>query len=90
MSPVQGDNHETGLAPLIREAADRQTEALRHHREPEIAFTEAAAQSEILQAQDRRTEPAAGSLEDSIRAALAYKRRGAPASAPAPWLSRAS
>ncbi|MFI6730626.1 hypothetical protein NRF20_06115 [Streptomyces sp. R-74717] len=69
--------HESGLAPLIRKAADRQTQTLRHHREPEKNFTEPAAQAELLQtqAQQRRTEPD-GTLEDSIRNDLAHRRRG--------------
>ncbi|MFB7918104.1 DUF721 domain-containing protein [Streptomyces sp. NPDC056061] len=74
-----GGTRETGLTPLIREAADRQTEALLRSREPEHAFTEPAAQEEILQAQARqRPAQPDGTLEDSIRAALAYKRRGTP------------
>ncbi|MFF3731235.1 hypothetical protein ACFYXM_13185 [Streptomyces sp. NPDC002476] len=66
-----------GLTPLIREAADRQTAALRQRREPEEALTEIAAQEEILRTQalarQRRTRPD-GTLEDSIRAALWWAR----------------
>ncbi|MDK0524856.1 DciA family protein [Streptomyces sp. ML-6] len=40
-----GGASETALAPLIREAADRQTQALLQNREPEAAFTEIAAQN---------------------------------------------
>ncbi|MFE7616843.1 DUF721 domain-containing protein, partial [Streptomyces sp. NPDC057496] len=43
-----GGPPETGLTPPIREAADRQTQALLQNREPEAAFTEIAAQEEIL------------------------------------------
>ncbi|MFB7852415.1 DciA family protein [Streptomyces sp. NPDC056053] len=72
-----GSTCETGLAPLIRGAADRQTQALLRNREPEAAFTEIAAQEEILRTRQRRTGHD-GTLESSIRAALTYKRRGAP------------
>ncbi|MGW1355404.1 hypothetical protein ACWCQE_40130 [Streptomyces sp. NPDC002409] len=86
-----GGTCETGFAPLIREAADRQTQALLQNREPEAAFTEVAAQEEILRIRQARTGHD-GTLESSIRAALAYKRRGAPEPAPAPAarLARAS
>ncbi|MGW7283900.1 DciA family protein [Streptomyces sp. NPDC054847] len=63
------------LAPAARAAIERQNQALRARREPETAFTEAAAQADILCAQDDR-QPAAGTLEASIRAALAYKHTG--------------
>ncbi|MFB7853331.1 hypothetical protein ACFC34_40875 [Streptomyces sp. NPDC056053] len=58
-------------------------------REPEHTFTEIAAQEEILRTRQRRTGHD-GTLEASIRAALAYKRRGAPEPAPAARLARAS
>ncbi|MDK0525044.1 DciA family protein [Streptomyces sp. ML-6] len=72
---ASGGAHETGLAPLIREAADRQTQALRQRREPEAAFTEIAAQEEILQTRQERMCPS-DSLQASIRAARIYKRSG--------------
>ncbi|MFF3735188.1 DciA family protein [Streptomyces sp. NPDC002476] len=85
-----GGTRETGLIPRIREAADRQTQALLQRREPEHAFTEVSAQEEILQAQARqRPAQPDGTLEDSIRTALAYKRRGAPVPAAASQLSQA-
>ncbi|MFB7916720.1 hypothetical protein [Streptomyces sp. NPDC056061] len=80
-----GGTRETGLAPCIREAVDRQTQALLQRREPEYAFTEVSAQEEILQAQARqRPAQPDGTLEDTIRTALTYKRRGIPAARPSP------
>ncbi|MGW2183951.1 DUF721 domain-containing protein [Streptomyces sp. NPDC001732] len=90
-----GGTPKTGLTLLIREAATRQTQALRRNREPEVVFTEIAAQEEILRTRQRRTGHD-GTLEASIRAALTYKRRGAPGpgtparAARASWPSRNS
>ncbi|MEU3656491.1 DciA family protein [Streptomyces sp. NPDC032161] len=67
---ASGGTREVGLSPLIREAAEQQIEALRRHREPEEAFAEAAAQLEILQAQQ---DHPSDSLQASIRSARAYK-----------------
>ena len=58
------------LAQAARAAIERQNEVLRARREPENAFTDAVAQQELLEAQ---AGPSAGTLEASIRAALAYK-----------------
>ncbi|MEV1040434.1 DciA family protein [Streptomyces sp. NPDC050204] len=77
-----GGTHEAGLAPLIRAAAEEQTQALRRHREPEAVFTEIATRTETRQDQHHRTETT-GTLEESIRAALVRKRRSDPAPPPA-------
>ncbi|MFF3558267.1 DciA family protein [Streptomyces tsukubensis] len=72
----------------VRAAAEDQNRRLRRNREPEQAFTEVAAQEEILRNQHERAHPS-DTLEASVRAALAYKRRG-DAQAPARRLSAAS
>ncbi|MFI6530769.1 hypothetical protein [Streptomyces uncialis] len=56
---------------LSRSASPRS----RWYREPEEAFTEIAAQEEILREQHERAH-VSDRLEASVRAALAYKRRG--------------
>ncbi|MGW3403422.1 DciA family protein [Streptomyces zhihengii] len=61
------------LAPAVRDAARAQDEALRAHREPEDAFTEAAAQQERL---ERQAGPEPGSPEAIHRAAIARKYAG--------------
>ncbi|MFI1869513.1 hypothetical protein [Streptomyces jumonjinensis] len=58
----------------VRAADESQVQALLRNREPEEAFTEIAAQSEILQKQHEKAH-ASDRLEASVRAALAYKRR---------------
>ncbi|MFD8937918.1 DciA family protein [Streptomyces sp. NPDC059578] len=72
----------------VRAAAEDQARRLRQNREPEAAFTEIAAQEEILREQHERAS-ASGRLEASVRAALAYKHCGE-APAPARRLSAAS
>ncbi|MFI5945845.1 DciA family protein [Streptomyces uncialis] len=59
----------------VRAVAEDQARRLRQNREPEEAFTEIAAQKEILREQHERAH-ASDRLEASVRAALAYKRRG--------------
>jgi len=66
------------LAPAARAAIERQNQALRSRREPEEAFTELVAQIELL---EKQAGPPSGSLEASIRAALAHKHSG-PAAEP--------
>ena len=61
------------LAPAVRDAARAQDKALRAHREPEDAFTEAAAQQELL---ERQAGPEPGSAEAIHRAAIARKYSG--------------
>lgn len=72
----------------VRAAAEDQARRLRQIREPEEAFTEIAAQGEILREQHERAD-ASARLEASVRAALAYKRRSE-GSAPVHRLSAAS
>ncbi|WP_331726472.1 hypothetical protein [Streptomyces uncialis] len=79
---------DSGTDARVRAAAESQAQRLRRNREPEEAFTEITAQKEILREQHARAH-ASDRLEASVRAALAYKRRGE-VSAPAHQLSAAS
>lgn len=80
---------ETDLDRRIREAAEDQTRRLLARREPEDAFTEPAAQEEILRKQTERNRPK-DPLQASVHAALAYKRTGRPQNAEPRRLSEAS
>lgn len=66
---------DTAMAPYVREALERQNQALRAHREDEEAFTDAVAERERLEAQHELEQPA-DSLQASIQAALRYKHSG--------------
>ncbi|MFF1916191.1 DciA family protein [Streptomyces sp. NPDC058239] len=68
------NTRERKMDTLVRAAVQRQNHLLIQRREPEEAFTEIAAQMEILQAQHERVQPS-DSLEASIRAARTYKHR---------------
>ncbi|WP_329564421.1 DciA family protein (plasmid) [Streptomyces uncialis] len=72
---------DSGMDARVRAAAESQTRRLRRNREPEEAFTEIAAQEEILREQHARAH-ASDSLEASVRAALAHKRRESVAASP--------
>ncbi|WP_187283582.1 DciA family protein [Streptomyces sp. t39] len=61
------------LAPAVRDAVRAQDEALRANREPDDAFTEAAAQQELL---ERKAGPQADSPEAIRLAAIARKYAG--------------
>ncbi|MEU5403607.1 DUF721 domain-containing protein [Streptomyces sp. NPDC005963] len=82
------NTHDTAMDARVRAATEDQTRRLRQNREPEEAFTEIAAQEEILQKQHKKAH-ASDRLETSVRAALAHKRRGE-VPAPAHRLSAAS
>jgi hypothetical protein len=80
---------ETDMDRRIRAAAEDQTRRILARREPEDAFTEPAAQEEILRKQAERSRPK-DSLQTSVRTALAYKRTGRAENAEPEQLSAAS
>ncbi|MFE6126693.1 DciA family protein [Streptomyces sp. NPDC056437] len=67
---------ETDMDRRVKAALEEQNDRLRQHREAEAAFTEPAAQEEILRKQSEQSSRDA--LEAAVRAAIAYKHTGRP------------